>query len=116
MTSKELAEKISAFLSSKKAEDIIQINVTEKTGVCDYFVIASGRSTTQVKSLAEYVDEEFSKKENRQPLRTEGIREGRWAVIDYGDVLVHLFNDESRVFYHLERLWEDGSNVTRYED
>ena len=51
-----------------------------------------------------------------EPKRTEGVRDGRWGVLDYGDVIVHVFNDESRLFYHLERLWEDGENVVRYAD
>ena len=50
------------------------------------------------------------------PSRTEGVRDGRWAVIDYGDVIVHIFNDETRLFYHLERLWSDGENLQKYDD
>ena len=48
--------------------------------------------------------------------RTEGVRDGRWAVIDYGDVIVHIFNDETRLFYHLERLWKDGGNLEKYDE
>ncbi len=112
----QLAERICKFLSSKKAEDIVLLDVREKTTLCDYFVVASGRSTLQVKSLCENLEEELSKKEGIEPKRMEGVRDGRWGVIDYGDVIVHVFNDESRLFYHLERLWEDGENVTRFND
>lgn len=110
-----LAEKICALLSAKKAEDILIIDVTEKTTLCDFFVIASGHSSTQVKALCDHVEEKLSA-EGVEPRRTEGTREGRWGVIDYGDVIVHIFNDESRLFYHLERLWQDGENATAYKD
>ena len=115
MESKQFTEEICKFLSSKKAEDILMIDVREKTVLCDYFVIASGRSTTQVKALCENLEEKFSK-EGVEPRRTEGVRDGRWGVVDYGDVVVHVFNEESRLYYYLERLWDSGRNVERYED
>ena len=102
-------------LLAEKAEDILIIDVTEKTTLCDFFVIASGHSSTQVKALCDHVEEKLSA-EGVEPRRTEGTREGRWGVIDYGDVIVHIFNDESRLFYHLERLWQDGENATSYKD
>ncbi|MGN0808190.1 MAG: ribosome silencing factor [Candidatus Coproplasma sp.] len=107
---------ICEILSSKKAYNIVYIDVESKTSLCDYFIICSGRSSTQVKSLAENLEEKLSKEHQLEPRRREGVREGRWAVLDYGDVIVHVFNDEMRDFYHLERLWEDGKNLTRYED
>ena len=110
-----LADKVCALLSAKKGEDILIIDVTEKTTLCDFFVIASGHSSTQVKALCDHVEEKLSA-EGVEPRRTEGTREGRWGVIDYGDVIVHIFNDESRLFYHLERLWQDGENATSYKD
>ena len=109
-----LAEKICALLSAKKAEDILIIDVTEKTTLCDFFVIASGHSSTQVKALCDHVEEKLSA-EGVEPRRTEGTREGRWGVIDYGDVIVHIFNDETRLFYHLERLWGEGESIRRFE-
>ena len=114
MESKQFTEEICKFLSSKKAEDILMIDVREKTVLCDYFVIASGRSTTQVKALCENLEEKFSK-EGVEPRRTEGVRDGRWGVLDYGDVIVHIFNDETRLFYHLERLWGEGESIRRFE-
>lgn len=126
MADKELTDKISAskqktlnickFLSEKKAYGIVYIDVESKTSLCDYFIICSGRSATQVKALAENVDEKMEKEHGLTPRRKEGVREGRWAVLDYEDVIVHIFNDEERDFYRLERLWEDGKNLTRYED
>jgi ribosome-associated protein len=116
MTSKEKVELICKILSERKAEDIVYIAVEEKTSLCDYFVIAGGRSKTQVKALAEHLDEKLDKEYELVPRRKEGIQAGRWAVLDYSDVIVHIFGDEERDFYRLERLWEDGANLVRYED
>lgn len=110
-----LADKVCALLSAKKGEDILIIDVKEKTTLCDYFVIASGHSATQVKALCDHVEETLSK-EGIEPRRTEGTKEGRWGVLDYGDVIVHVFNDETRLFYHIERLWQDGENTAVYKD
>lgn len=107
---------ICKLLSDKKANGIVYIDVESKTSLCDYFVICSGKSTTQVKALAENLDEKMELNYGFTPRRKEGLREGRWAVLDYEDVIVHIFNDEARDFYHLERLWEDGRNLTKYED
>ena len=115
MESYELSKLCCKALSAKKAQDILILNVAEQTMVCSYFVIASGKSTTQVRALGDAVEEAL-KKEGLSPLRMEGMREGRWGVIDYGDVVVHIFNEESRLFYYLERLWDAGNNVERYED
>ena len=116
MESYELAKACAKALSEKKAEDIIILNVSEQTVVCSYFVIASGKSTTQVRALADNVEEQLKKHYELAPVRCEGLREGRWGVLDYGDVVVHVFNEESRLFYYLERLWDSGRNVEKYED
>ena len=116
MTSEEKAKLICKVLSDRKANDIVYIAVENKTSLCYYFVIAGGRSKTQVKALAEHLEEKFKKDYEIIPRRTEGVQGGRWAVLDYADVIVHLFGDEERDFYRLERLWEDGANLTRYED
>lgn len=114
MESKKLAEAIAKFLSDKKAQDIVQIYVADKTVIADYFVIASARSSTQVKSLCENV-EEFIESQGATVRRIEGKAEGRWAVVDAVDVIVHIFNDEQRLFYHLERLWGDGEKFEEQE-
>ena len=116
MTSKEKTLLICNFLSSKKAKGIVYLGVENKTSLCDYFVIAGGSSKTHVKSLAENLDEKLEKEYGITPKRKDGIREGRWAVLDYSDVIVHIFGDEERDFYSLERLWEDGENLVHYED
>lgn len=109
------ADMICKFLSEKKANDIVKIYVADKTIIADYFVIASARSSTQVKALSEYV-EEFVEKNGGEVRRTEGVAEGRWAVIDAGDIIVHIFNDEQRLFYHLERIWGDGEKFVDDEE
>lgn len=116
MTSKEKCLLICQLLSDKKAGDIVYIDVAEKTSLCDYFIVCSGRSSTQVKSLADNLEEKLEKEYGEMPRRREGVREGRWAVVDYADVIVHIFSDEERDFYNLERLWEDGKNIVRYTD
>jgi len=112
---KQLAEDICKLLLSKKAEDIILIDVSKKTTLADYFIIASGRSTTQVKSLCDNIEDKFSKLE-MEPKNRDGVREGRWAALDYGDIIIHIFDDEQRLFYHLERLWSDSDNIVKFED
>ncbi|MGN1061952.1 MAG: ribosome silencing factor [Candidatus Scatosoma sp.] len=115
-SSKELALAICAALSSKMAKDVATVYVREKSSVCDYFVIASGTSSTQIRAMSEYVEEKIEKDFSVSPVREEGVRDARWAVIDYGDVIVHIMLDETRLFYHLERLWADGDNLTKYEE
>ena len=110
MKSEVLAEVILSALKERKAFDIVKINVEEKTTVADYFVVASARSSTQVKSLSEHI-EEAVEKNGGTLLRREGVQDARWIVLDFGDVIVHLFNDETRLFYHLERLWGEGEQI-----
>ena len=113
MKSVEFAKKVCETLSDHKAEDIVMIDLTGKTEVADFYVVASGRSMTHTRALIDHVEEEMDKI-GIAPVRREGVREGRWAVLDYGDVLVHIFNDETRLFYHLEKLWGDESNITKF--
>ncbi len=115
MTSLEKTLLICKLLSDKKAQNIVYIYVALDSSICDYFVIAGGRSSTQVKTLAEHLDEKMEE-QGEIARRKEGMREGRWSVLDYSDVIVHIFNDEERDFYHLERLWEKGDNLTHYEE
>ncbi len=110
MDSNLMKDKIIELLLEKKAKDITVIHVEEQTTVADYFVIATGRSTTQVKSLADFLDEKEEEK-GLTAFRREGVREGRWVVVDYGQVIVHIFNDDTRDFYNLEKLWSNGNNV-----
>ncbi|MCD8287153.1 MAG: ribosome silencing factor [Clostridia bacterium] len=116
MNSKETALAICKCLAQKKAKDIVYIEVKDQSSICDYFVVAGGTSRIQVRSLAENVDEKMEKIYGLTPRRSEGIREGRWAVLDYADVVVHVFVDEERDFYNLERLWVSGNNLVHFQD
>ena len=105
-----LIKQIAKVLDDKKADHIIALDVRHLTVITDYMVIASGRSVLQTRSLADELDDKMA--ELGVPLRTrEGYQEGRWIVMDYGTVLVHIFHPEAREYYHLERLWADGTNT-----
>ena len=114
--SKQLALAVCKALADKRGKDIVALYVREKTDLCDYFVLASGTNAPQIKAMGERVEECIERDFGIVPVRTEGVRDGRWAVIDYADVIVHIFNDETRLFYHLERLWTDGGNLQAYND
>lgn len=113
MDAKTFVEEVVKSIDKHKGEDIVSIDLRGKTEVADYYVIAGGRSMTHTRALIEHLEEDMDKL-GVAPIRREGVREGRWAVLDYGDVVVHIFNDESRLFYHLEKLWGDENNVVKY--
>ncbi len=94
----------------KKAYDIKVLNLSEISTVCDYFIICSGRSGQQVKAIAENIQEKLWER-GVQPKGREGLREGNWILLDYEDVVVHIFKQEEREFYNLERLWRDAEVV-----
>jgi len=104
---KELALQIAKLLDDRKALDIQVLDISRLTTVCDYFVIASGRSELQVRALSDELESHFKARDNRA-WHKEGYRYGRWIILDYRDVLVHLFHRDDRTFYNLERLWADG--------
>ena len=113
MSPEEIKNAICKELDERKAVDITVLNVEHLTVIADYFVICTARSNKQVKALAEYVEEKME--ELGVPvLRGDGVREGKWAVLDFGSVIVHVFNDDTRMFYCLEKLWSDGNNVEFY--
>ena len=114
--SKELAIAVCKALADKRGKDIVALYVREKTDLCDYFIIASGSNAPQIRAMGERVEELVERDLGIVPSRTEGVRDGRWAVVDYGDVIVHIFNDETRLFYHLERLWSNGGNLQKFDE
>lgn len=110
-----LVRTIARALDDKKALNILALDVHHLTVITDYMVIATGRSVLQTKSLADDLDDKMA--ELGIPLRSrEGYQEGRWIVMDYGTVLVHIFHPEAREYYHLERLWADGQNAVDLSD
>mgnify|MGYP002530947873 FL=1 len=110
MEAKELMENIVKVLDSKKAKDIRVIRIGDLTILGEYFVIATGTSSTQVKMLADEVDYQLGEK-GVQPHRVEGYHSENWIILDYTDVIVHIFHEDTREFYDLERLWADGEKV-----
>ncbi len=106
----EIIETAVKALDSKKAEDIKVIKIKDLTIISDYFIIADGTSNTQTKALADEV--EFRLKElGVEPRQVQGNNGGGWIVMDYSDIVIHVFNKEQRDFYNLERLWRDGEDV-----
>ncbi len=109
MEAREIALLAAKVMDDKRGKDIIALKVDELTIVTDYLVIATGRSVPQVKALADGVEEELEK-HDIFPRHREGLTEGRWCVLDYGDVMVHIFHEQDREYYQMERLWADGTN------
>lgn len=110
MENKELVSRIVTSLDKHKAENIQVIGITDLTSIADYFVIANGSSNTQVKSLTDYVETEL-KEADVLPTRVEGYGSASWILMDYGSVVVHVFKEDTRQFYDLERLWKDGRQI-----
>ena len=110
MTPKEMALTIAGALDSKKGLDIKVLETGPLTTLADYFVICTATSTTQVKALADEC-EKVMKEHGELPHHVEGHRGGTWILMDFSSVVVHLFMDEARQFYELERLWKDAAEV-----
>ena len=109
--SKGMAKIAYNALSDKKGEDIKIIDITGISVLADYFIIANGNSDSQVNALVDNVEEELHKA--GYPLRQrEGQASGSWVLLDFGDIIVHVFDKENRLFYDLERIWKDGKDVT----
>ncbi|MGI6196452.1 MAG: ribosome silencing factor [Eubacteriales bacterium] len=109
--SKQLAEHIASLLDKKKAHDVKILRVTEKTVIADYFVIAGGTSSTQVKALADEVEYQIGVNDGIKPVNVEGRGTGGWVLLDYENVLVHVFDPKMREFYNLEKLWAECEEV-----
>lgn len=107
---KEMARIAYRALEDKKGEDICIIDISEISPLADYFVISSGSSDSQVKALVDNVEEKMHEAGHTQ-IQREGMRSGNWVLLDYGDVVVHVFDRENREFYHLERIWSDGKKI-----
>lgn len=106
-TPREAAHLCAAAALDKNAEDLLLLLVDELSGYTDYFLLASGRSTRQATAIAEHITH-VMKKAGIKPLGIDGVKEGRWALLDFGDVVVHVFHDPVRDYYDLESLWADA--------
>ena len=106
----EMAKLACKALDDKKGEDIKVIHIAEVSVLADYFIIANGNSDAQVRALVENVEEELDKVGCPVKQR-EGNGTGGWVLLDFGDLIVHVFDKENRLFYDLERIWRDGKTV-----
>ncbi|BBB89732.1 MAG TPA: ribosome silencing factor [Methylomusa anaerophila] len=106
----ELTQDIAQAASDKKARDILIMDLTNISPVTDHFVICSAGSTTQVKAIADHIEEKLAAK-GIKPLHKEGYRESHWILLDYGSCVAHIFVEEDRQFYQLERLWNDAKAI-----
>lgn len=114
MTIEQKKEIICKQLLEKKGQDVISIAVEHLTILADYFIICSAKNVTQTKALANHLEEKME--DNGVFVRhKEGYREGRWIILDYSEIIVHIFLKDTRELYSLEKLWSDGANITRYD-
>jgi len=111
LTPKEIAAIAAKALDDKKAKDIKILATAEQTVLADYFVICNGSTSTHIKALVDEVDRALSEA-GEPPVRREGLRSDIWVLMDFGSVIVHVFTDEARKFYNLERLWSDSEEVS----
>lgn len=110
MSVQSLFTTIVQSLDEKKGKNIRAVDISQLTTIAHYFVICSGTSVTHIKSLSDNVEEKLQEKDTR-PIHKEGYNSARWILMDYSDVVVHIFHEEDREFYGLERLWQDGKQV-----
>ena len=113
--SKEMVKLAVNALEDKKGEDIQIIDIREVSVLADYFVIASGSNQNQVQAMVDNVEEMLTKA-GYEPKQIEGTRNSSWILMDYGDLIVHIFSRDDRLFYDLERIWRDGKVVENVEE
>ena len=113
MNSIEIARLAIRALEDKKAEEIKTIDISEVSVIADYFIIANGTNRSQIQALSDHVEETLGKA--GVPLRQiEGYQNANWVLLDFHDVIIHIFDKENRLFYDLERIWRDGKPVALY--
>lgn len=104
-------KRIARLLDSKKATDIKAINIAGLSALADYFIIASASNSSLVQSLSDDVEEMMSKELGVEPRRIEGYQSASWVLLDFGDIIVHIFYQEARQYYGLDKLWSDGETL-----
>lgn len=114
-TSKEMVKMAVTALEDKKGEDIRIIDIQKVSVLADYFVIASGSNSNQVQALVDNVQETLGRA-GMEPKQIEGYQTAGWILMDYGDMIVHVFSRDDRLFYDLERIWRDGVTVDSAEE
>ena len=108
--SKEMARKAFKALDDKKAKDVRILDISSVSVLADYFLIASGANKNQVQAMVDNVEEELHKA-GFTPKQIEGYQTANWVLLDYGDIIIHIFDEENRLFYDLERIWRDGTLI-----
>lgn len=108
--SKEMAKIAIAALEDTKASDIRTIDISDVSVLADYFIIASGSNTRQIQAMADNVEEKLGRA-GHPAKSVEGYNEAKWILIDFGDVIVHVFDEQNRMVYDLERIWRDGRQI-----
>ncbi len=103
-----VAAKVAEAMENKKGWDVAVLKMTDLTSVCDYFVVCSGTTTRQVKAIAKEIVDATVDSDLGRPLHREGIEDARWVLLDYGDVVAHIFLEDQREFYNLEHFWGDA--------
>jgi ribosome-associated protein len=111
VTSLELAKVAALAADDKKAFDILALDLTDKSDVCDYFVICTVSNNPMMDAVVEAIEEKVRINCHEKPLSVEGRAGSTWVLVDYGSVVIHVFREESREFYRLERLWGDARHV-----
>ncbi|MBI5904842.1 MAG: ribosome silencing factor [Deltaproteobacteria bacterium] len=111
MATRETVIRCALLAREKKGQDVRALDVRELAGFTDYFLLCSGASDRQVAALAEHIEVTLKKELGVRPIGFEGLRDGRWALIDYGDFVVHVFLSSVREFYNFDRLWGAASEV-----
>lgn len=109
---KELVDKCVDAIEEKKGEKILILDISGLSPIADYFVLANGNNTNQLQAMAEEIYNVMAK-EGVHPKQTEGYNSANWILIDFGDFIIHLFSNEAREFYNLERLWKDAKQEVR---
>ena len=115
MTPKEMAKLVVQTLEDRKATDIKVINIEKISALADYFIIASGSNHSQVQAMADHVEEALGRL-GAEPKSIEGYRAANWILMDYGDIILHIFDEENLLFYHIERIWRDGTPESLKEE
>lgn len=110
-SSQSLVTAIATAADDRKASDIVILRVAQVSYLTDYFAIATGFSKTQVRAIAEAIEEQVEQKLKQQPLRVEGKSEGAWVLLDYGDAIAHIMLPTEREFYNLEAFWGHGDRI-----
>jgi ribosome-associated protein len=111
MTPEEIAAAVAEYASDVKAENLLTIDLREYISYTDYFVICTGRSDRQVKAISDRINEGMKHEHEMLPIRVDGMTSKQWILMDYGDVVVHIFTPDMREYYQLERLWGEAPKL-----